>query len=69
LIVWFGLNWSLELYQQLNARLYRQGQKKPVRIIHLIAKGCIDEVVMGVLQSKNLTQEKLLEALRKEKER
>lgn len=64
LIVWFGLNWSLELYQQFNARLYRQGQDKPVRIIHLVAQGGLDERVMRVLGDKSATQDKLLEALK-----
>lgn len=64
LIVWFGLNWSLELYQQFNARLYRQGQSKPVRIVHIVAEGCIDERVIKVLANKDLTQRKLLDALK-----
>lgn len=64
LIVWFGLSWSLELYQQFNARLYRQGQGKPVRIVHLIAEGCIDERVMQVLDGKDKTQRRLLNALK-----
>lgn len=64
LIIWFGLNWSLELYQQFNARLHRQGQDKPVRIVHLIADGCIDERVMGVLSDKDAMQSALLQALK-----
>ena len=64
LIVWFGLNWSLELYQQFNARLHRQGQEKPVRVVHLIANGCIDERVMGVLAGKDAVQSALLRALK-----
>jgi SNF2 family DNA or RNA helicase len=64
LIVWFGLNWSLELYQQFNARLHRQGQERPVRIVHLIANECIDERVMGVLASKDAVQSALLRALK-----
>lgn len=64
LIVWFGLNWSLELYQQFNARLHRQGQSKPVRVVHLIADGCIDERVMQVLGSKDAQQSALLKALK-----
>lgn len=64
LIVWFGLSWSLELYQQFNARLYRQGQTKPVRIVHIIARGCIDERVMQVLDGKDQTQRRLLDALK-----
>ena len=63
-IIWFGLNWSLELYQQFNARLHRQGQTKPVRIIHLVAKGGIDERVMKALAAKAKTQNELLEYLK-----
>ena len=64
LIVWFGLNWSLELYQQFNGRLHRQGQTKPVRVIHIVAKDCMDERVMDVLASKDVTQSDLLHALK-----
>jgi SNF2 family DNA or RNA helicase len=64
LCVWFGLNWSLELYQQFNARLHRQGQTKPVRIVHIVAKGCIDERVLSVLSDKDAVQSKLLKALK-----
>lgn len=64
LIVWFGLNWSLEYYQQFNARLHRQGQTKPVRIVHLVASGTIDERVMSVLADKDATQSKLISALK-----
>jgi SNF2 family DNA or RNA helicase len=65
LCVWFGLNWSLELYQQFNARLHRQGQTKPVRIVHIVAQDCIDERVLEVLSDKNTTQRDLLKALKK----
>lgn len=64
LIVWFGLSWSLELYQQFNARLHRQGQTKPVRIVHLIMDQCIDERVMQVLGTKDAQQSALLKALK-----
>jgi len=64
LSVWFGLNWSLELYQQFNARLHRQGQTRPVRIVHIIAKGTIDERVVKVLTDKNANQSALLSALK-----
>lgn len=64
LIVWFGLTWSLEYYQQFNARLHRQGQEKPVRILHITGKGTIDERVMGVLAHKDMTQRGLLAALK-----
>ena len=64
MIVWFGLNWSLELYQQFNGRLHRQGQTKPVRIIHLVAQGCIDEKVMKAIEGKAKTQDELLDYLK-----
>ena len=63
-IVWYGLTWSLELYQQANARLYRQGQEKPVIIHHLIAEGTVDEQVMAALQAKDTSQAALLAALK-----
>ena len=64
MIVWFGLNWSLELYQQFNGRLHRQGQTKPVRIIHIVASGCMDERVVDVIGQKDVTQKQLLTALK-----
>lgn len=63
-IIWYGLNWSLELYQQANARLYRQGQKDRVIIHHLIVKNSADELVMQALQNKDSVQNDLLEALK-----
>jgi SNF2 family DNA or RNA helicase len=63
MMVWFGLNWSLELYQQFCARLHRQGQTRPVKVIHLIAKDTIDEKVMSVLLDKEAIQTSLLKAL------
>lgn len=63
-IVWYGLTWSLELYQQANARLYRQGQEKPVIIHHLIAENTVDEDVMKALQNKDTSQAALLAALK-----
>ena len=63
-IVWYGLTWSLELYQQANARLYRQGQTKPVIIHHLVAEGTVDEQVMKALQAKDTSQAALLAALK-----
>lgn len=63
-LVWFGLTWSLELYQQTNARLWRQGQKETVVIHHLIAKGTIDERVMKALNDKNNTQAALIDAVK-----
>jgi SNF2 family DNA or RNA helicase len=63
-IIWFGLTWSLELYQQTNKRLHRQGQQHPVIVHHLIVKGGADEDVIAALQNKDQTQESLLNALR-----
>ena len=63
LAVWFGFNWSLELYQQFNARLYRQGQTDVVRIMH-IAVGEIEHRLMRTLAQKNVTQTDLLKALK-----
>ena len=64
IIVWFGLTWSLELYQQANARLYRQGQEKSVIIHHLITVGTADEHVLKSLQGKKDVQDELLESLK-----
>ena len=63
-IIWFGLTWSLELYQQTNARLHRQGQKETVVIHHIIAKGTIDEQVMSALRKKEKTQDALIDAVK-----
>lgn len=67
-IVWYGLTWSLELYQQANARLHRQGQQKPVIVHHLIAEGTADEQVMRALQKKDTSQAALLAALKERRE-
>lgn len=64
LVVWYGLPWSLELYQQFNARLHRQGQTKPVRIMHIVAKDTADESVMQSLDLKENEQSKLLRVLK-----
>lgn len=64
IIIWFGLPWSLELYQQANARLHRQGQMGSVRIYHLVAEGTVDEDVLQALQGKGETQEGFLRALK-----
>lgn len=64
IIIWFGLNWSLELYQQFNKRLNRQGQKNLVRIIHIVAKGGLDEKVMLALGNKAKTQQDLIDYLK-----
>lgn len=63
-LVWFGLTWSLELYQQTNARLWRQGQKDTVVIHHIITKGTIDEQVMAALCKKEKTQSDLINAVK-----
>ncbi|MBQ3138072.1 MAG: DEAD/DEAH box helicase [Ruminococcus sp.] len=68
-LVWFGLTWSLELYQQTNARLWRQGQQSETVVIqHIIAKGTVDERMMKALQEKDKTQSALLEAVKAELE-
>ena len=64
LIVWFGMIWSLELYQQFNARLHRQGQTKPCRVVHIVSSQTIDEKVLNVLSDKNAVQNNLLTALK-----
>lgn len=64
MIIWFSMNWSLELDQQFNARLHRQGQDKPVRIIRLAISGGIDQRVLSVLADKNAGQSALLAALK-----
>ncbi|GKX27861.1 DEAD/DEAH box helicase [Vallitalea longa] len=64
IIVWFGLTWSLELYQQANARLDRQGQTQNVIIHHLVTKGTIDEDVIKALRSKATGQDALMEAVK-----
>ena len=66
LLIWFGLPWSLELYQQANERLNRPGQKNVCRIYHLILKGTHDERVLKSLQNKEKGQAGALEALRLE---
>lgn len=64
IIVWFGLNWSLELYQQACARLHRQGQKENVIIHHLAVENSMDTNVMDALENKQVTQDGLLNALK-----
>lgn len=63
-VIWFGLNWSLELYQQANKRLHRQGQTEKVIIHHLTVEGGVDEDVMAALMDKGATQARLMEALK-----
>ncbi len=64
ILVWYGLTWSLELYQQTNARLWRQGQKNTVTIHHIICKNTVDEDVLSALANKDVTQEKLIAAVK-----
>ena len=64
-IVWFGLTWSLELYQQTNARLWRQGQKnKTVVVQHIVTAGTIDEDILDALTSKDASQNRLINAVK-----
>lgn len=63
-VIWFGLNWSLELYQQANKRLHRQGQTEKVIIHHLVVQGGRDEDVLAALGDKEATQDNLMESLK-----
>lgn len=63
ILIWFGLTWSLELYQQTNARLWRQGQSEVVTIHHILCRDTVDEDVMAALEQKDVTQEKLIAAV------
>lgn len=63
-LIWFSLTWSLELYQQTNARLYRQGQKDTVVIHHIVSKGTIDEDVMKALNAKEKIQDALIDSVK-----
>lgn len=64
-MIWFGLTWSLELYEQTNARLWRQGQKSQTVVIkHIIAKGTVDEMIYEALINKHTTQSALMNAVR-----
>ncbi|MFN2746957.1 SNF2-related protein [Bacillus sp. z60-18] len=69
IIVWFGMTWSLELYQQANARLDRQGQKHSVIAHHLVTEGTVDEDVMKALEGKAVGQNALMEAVKARLER
>lgn len=64
ILIWFGLTWSLELYQQTNARLWRQGQRETVTIHHIVTKDTVDENVLAALASKDVTQENLIAAVK-----
>ena len=64
-LVWFGLTWSLELYQQTNARLWRQGQKsRTVVIQHIVTAGTIDGRILAALRRKDRTQSALIDAVK-----
>lgn len=63
-VVWFGLNWSLELYEQFNARLHRQGQTRQVIVHHIVARDTVDDAVVRALQGKQTIQRALLDALK-----
>lgn len=63
-IIWFGVTWSLELYQQFNARLWRQGQRNRVFVHHIVARGTIDEKVIAALSGKAATQDGLMSAVK-----
>jgi SNF2 family DNA or RNA helicase len=66
-LVWFGLTWSLELYQQTNARLWRQGQKSETVVIHhIVAEKTIDERILTALSQKEKIQDSLIEAVKAE---
>lgn len=69
IVVWYGLTWSLEAYQQTNKRLHRPGQTEPVVLHHLVAKGTIDEDVMRALEGKAAGQDNMLEAVKARIER
>ena len=64
IVIWYGLTWALELYQQFNARLYRQGQKKPVSIHHIFATDTVDEKIIKSLDGKDTTQRSLMDAIK-----
>jgi len=63
-LIWFELTWSLELYQQTNARLWRQGQEETVVIHHIVTQGTIDEQIMKALKTKDKSQAALIEAVK-----
>ena len=64
-LIWFGLTWSLELYQQTNARLWRQGQTSGTVVIeHIITKGTVDERILKALSLKEVTQNALIDAVK-----
>jgi len=67
IIIWYGVPWSLELYQQANARLHRQGQTETVFVHHILARGTVDEDVIDRLHGKDITQQRLLDNLLRRK--
>jgi SNF2 family DNA or RNA helicase len=67
-IVWYTPTWNLELYQQANARLYRQGQDRPVLLYHLVALGTMDERVMSALSGKSSIQDFVMQRIRELKQ-
>ncbi|MCH1940012.1 DEAD/DEAH box helicase [Holdemania massiliensis] len=69
IVIWFGLTWDLEIYQQANARLHRQGQQQSVRIYHIICKGTVDEDILRRLQTKDANQQALIDAVKARVER
>ena len=64
ILIWFSLIWSLEMYQQTNARLWRQGQKEVVTIHHIVTRGTVDEDVLSALKRKDTTQQNLINAVK-----
>ena len=62
-MVWFTTPWSLELYEQANARLHRQGQPEPVTITHIVTAGTVDEQILTALSQKAITQQTLITAV------
>ena len=64
ILIWFSLIWSLELYQQTNARLWRQGQKEVVTVHHIVCRDTVDEDVLKALEHKDTTQQKLISAVK-----
>ena len=66
-LIWFGVTWSLELYQQTNGRLWRQGQKAETVVIHhILTENTVDEKIMKALRDKKQTQTALIEAVKAE---
>ena len=64
ILIWFSLVWSLEMYQQTNARLWRQGQKEVVTIHHILTRDTVDSDVLDALKNKDTTQQNLISAVK-----